>query len=56
MTRARDQFIASVFILKNRPKMLQELVREVERQKKTGDLSAEEGDVILEEVRRVYNR
>lgn len=52
MTRNRDLFIMSVYALKNRPKMLRELVREVEKQKKTGDLNAEEYETILKEVRR----
>lgn len=56
MSRAKEQFIASVYALKNRPKLLQELVREVEKQKKSGDLNTEDGDVILELVRKVYNR
>lgn len=52
MSRARDQFIASVHILKNRPKLLKCLVDEVARQKKSGDLTADECDVILREVAR----
>lgn len=53
MSSARDLFIMSVYALKNRPKMLRELEREVERQKKSGDLKAEDCDRILDEVRRV---
>ena len=52
MSRNRDLFIASVYALKNRPKLLKALVEEVSKQKKTGDLNAEECDVILNEVRR----
>jgi hypothetical protein len=50
MSRARDQFIASVHVLKNRPKLLKELVEEVGRQKKSGDLKAEDCDAILKVV------
>jgi hypothetical protein len=56
MSRARDMFLASVHMLKGRPKLLQELVNEVGRQKKTGDLTAEECDVILREVARCKAR
>lgn len=52
MGRSYDLFIMSVYALKNRPRMLRELVREVEKQKKTGDLEAEEADRILDEARR----
>lgn len=52
MSRNRDLFIASVYALKNRPKLLKALVDEVAKQKKSGDLKAEECDVILKEVRR----
>ena len=50
MSRARDQFIASVYALKNRPKLLTELVREVERQKKSGDLSPADCETIMKTV------
>lgn len=53
MTRSREMFIMSVYALKNRPKMLRELVREVDKQKKSGDLKADECEVIMKEVRRV---
>lgn len=52
MTRNRDVFIMSVYALKNRPKLLKALVNEVVKQKKTGDLNAEECDAIMKEVRR----
>lgn len=55
MSRSRDLFIASVHVLKNRPKLLMALVGEVEKQKKSGDLKPEECDVILKEVNRVRN-
>lgn len=50
MSRARDQFIASVHVLKNRPKLLMELVKEVEKQKKTGDLLPADCEAILKTV------
>lgn len=53
MSRERDQFIASVFVLKNRPKLLNELVREVEKQKKSGDLKADDCEAILTTVKLV---
>lgn len=50
MSRARDLFIASVYVLKNRPKLLMELVREVEKQKKTGDLLPADCEAIMKTV------
>jgi hypothetical protein len=46
-SRMRDQFIVSVHALKNRPKMLRECIDTALRWKKTGDLTAEEFDLIV---------
>ena len=46
-SRMRDQFIVSVHALKNRPKMLRECIDTALRWKKTGDLTAEEFDLII---------
>ena len=46
-SRMRDQFIVSVHALKNRPKMLRECIDAALRWKKTGDLTAEEFDLIV---------
>ena len=47
MSRIRDQFIASVAVLKNRPKLLKECIEAAGKWKKTGDLTAEEYDMII---------
>jgi hypothetical protein len=46
-SRMRDQFIVSVHALKNRPKMLRECIDTALKWKKTGDLTAEEFDLIV---------
>jgi len=47
MSRNRDLFIASVHVLKSRPKMLKECLNEAEKQKKTGELTAVDFDLIV---------
>jgi len=46
-SRMRDQFIASVHVLKNRPPLLKECLKAAEVWKKIGDLTAEEYDLII---------
>lgn len=53
MSRVRDLFIASVHVLKNRPKMLRECLNEAEKWKKTGELKAEEFDLIVATARGI---
>ena len=52
MSRTRDLFIASIPVLKNRPKMLKECIDAALAWKKTGELSAEEYDFIVEFARK----
>ena len=54
MSRVRDLFIASVHVLKSRPKLLNECLKEAENWKKTGDLSAAEYDLIIATARGIH--
>ena len=47
MSRICDQFIASVYALKNRPKLLKECIDMAGQWKKNGGLSADEYDMII---------
>ena len=54
MSRTRDLFIASVHVLKSRPKMLKECLIEAEKQKKTGELTAADLDLIIAMARGIH--
>jgi hypothetical protein len=49
----KEIFLSSVFVLKNRPKMLNACLAEAERWKKTGDLTAEQFDEIMKMANRL---
>jgi hypothetical protein len=55
MSRTRDLFIASIPVIKNRPKMLKECLEHAEVWKKTGELTADEYDFIVEFARKARN-
>lgn len=52
MSRLRDNFLASIPVLKNRPKMLKHCMETALEWKKTGDLTADEYDFIVEFARK----
>ena len=51
MSRIRDQFIASIHVLKNRPWLLKECIEAAGKWKKIGELTAEEYDMIVAAAR-----
>lgn len=53
MSRVRDLFIASVYVLKSRPKMLKECLNEAENWKKIGELTAADYDLIIATARGI---
>lgn len=53
MKNIKEVFMASVFALKNRPKLLKACLLEAEKWKKTGDLTAEQFDEIMKMANRV---
>lgn len=55
MSRTRDLFIASIPVLKNRPKMLKECLDAALQWKKIGELTADEYDFIIEFARKARN-
>ena len=53
MKNIKEIFLSSVFVLKNRPKLLNACLVEAERWKKSGDLTAEQFDEIMKMANRV---
>ena len=53
MSRIRDLFIASVHVLKSRPKLLNECLKEAENWKKIGELTAADYDLIIATARGI---